>query len=191
VLAEAGYATVELPQLGSWRPGRGGSAVVVAVPDAGSLEDVRAFGEEHPDVPVVAVVDDLSVATFAGAVRAGAIAAIDDDEPVEAFVVVLESAFQGRAAVPESVMRAMAARIPGAPHPSAWITDEEADWLRCLAAGETVADIADRVGYSEREMFRTLRETYTKLGARNRTEAIIWASRHGLLEEPAGSGGEG
>jgi len=31
-------------------------------------------------------------------------------------------------------------------------------------------------------MFRILRDLYARIGVRNRTDAIIWATRHGLLD---------
>ena len=76
----------------------------------------------------------------------------------------------------------MASRIPSSPDPQAWITGDEAEWLRALADGATVAALAERIGYSERETFRMLGELYAKVGVRNRTEAIIWATRHGVLD---------
>ena len=156
---------------------------MAAVENPAVLEEIRTFCEEHPHIPVIAVLPDLTVSDFAEAVRCGAIVAIAEDEPPETFVDALEAASRGWATVPASVLRAMAARIPRRPDPAAWVTEDEADWLRHLAAGATVTDLAEQVGYSEREMFRTLRETYARLGAKNRTEAIIWATRHGVLNE--------
>jgi DNA-binding NarL/FixJ family response regulator len=182
-LADAGYTATEMDTLDAWKPGRGGRALVAYIGGAASLESVGEFAQQYPHIPVVAVVAELNVGSFAEAVRAGAMVAIDDGDPVESFATVIETALLGRSAVPETIVRAMASRIPSAPDPSRWLTPDEADWLRELAGGKTVADLADAVGYSEREMFRTLRDTYARIGVRSRTEAIIWATRHGLLEE--------
>ncbi len=182
VLAEAGYVSLEIEDLTSWKPGRGGRGVVMAITGPQSLAQLVEFAELYPRMPVVAVVVELSLASFAEAIRAGAMAVIDDDEPLDALVTVIEAALRGRSAVPEPVIRAMAARIPLAPDAASWVTEEEAAWLRDLANGRTVADVADRVGYSEREMYRNLRDTYARIGVTNRTEAIVWATRHGVLD---------
>ena len=182
ILDEAGMTTVEFPGLEEWVPGRGGVAVVVATVEEASLAAIPEFIEEHPSIPLIAVVADLTVGLYAEAVRAGAVVAVAEDETPEVLVKVIDAALEGRASVPVAVIRAMAARIPVAPDPAAWVSDEEASWLQRMAAGATVADLAEAVGYSEREMFRMLRETYTRIGASNRTEAIIWATRHGLLD---------
>jgi DNA-binding NarL/FixJ family response regulator len=183
VLGGSGYNTVELPELESWQPGRHGRAVVAAVHTGEALDELRSFSEDHPAVPVVAVVAELTVSSLAAAVGAGAAAVVADDEHPETFVAALQSAFSGWSPVPLSLLRSLAARIPDAPDPAAWVTDDEARWLVELASGLTVADLATRVGYSEREMFRMLSETYARIGVKNRTEAIIWATRHALLDE--------
>jgi DNA-binding NarL/FixJ family response regulator len=63
------------------------------------------------------------------------------------------------------------------------VTEEEVGWLADLAAGETVARIAHETGYSERAMFRRLREVYERLGVTSRTEAIVAAERLGLFDQ--------
>ena len=185
ILSESGFVPVELTNLSEWKPGRGGSAVIAAVPDLVVLDEIRRFREEHPLIPVVAVLAELTVSTYASAVHVGAIAAVDEQESATDLVLVLEAALLGRAAVPERLVRAMAARIPISPRPEAWIGPGQAQWLRHLARGEPISDLAEHVGYSEREMFRMLHDLYVQIGVRNRTEAIIWATRHGVLDEEA------
>ena len=57
------------------------------------------------------------------------------------------------------------------------------DRLQTMAKGRTVAQLARAVGYSEREMFRLLRQLYDRMGVRNRTEALLKAAQCGLLAE--------
>jgi len=45
------------------------------------------------------------------------------------------------------------------------VDQEEAEWLDALARGATVVSLADDYGYSERVMFRRLRDLYERLGA--------------------------
>jgi len=54
-------------------------------------------------------------------------------------------------------------------------------WLSILANGGSVHDLAERVGYSERALYRLLHALYGRLGVSSRTEAILQASRRGLL----------
>jgi DNA-binding NarL/FixJ family response regulator len=61
------------------------------------------------------------------------------------------------------------------------VTPEEIDWLRLLADGATIHELADKVGYSERALYRILHGLYGRMRVSNRTEAILQAKRWGLL----------
>ncbi|SEU14237.1 helix-turn-helix domain-containing protein [Nonomuraea wenchangensis] len=45
----------------------------------------------------------------------------------------------------------------------------------------TVADLADRAGYSERAMFRLLQALYREIGVATRIQAIVRAQERGWL----------
>lgn len=182
VLAEAGYTTAECESILEWRPGRGGTAIVMLTTGPEERQAITDFVADYPHIPIVAVIPQLDVASFAEAIRAGAAGAVDEAEDTEVFARSIEAAIGGRVEAAHQLVAAMASRIPSSPDPQAWITGDEAEWLRALADGATVAALAERIGYSERETFRMLGELYAKVGVRNRTEAIIWATRHGVLD---------
>jgi DNA-binding NarL/FixJ family response regulator len=181
-LSDLGYATAFFPGLDVWRPGRGGRAVIVFVPDDGTLDALVDFGSEYSHIPVVAVVPELELASFARVIRAGARGAVDDADSIEVLAEVLSAAIMDRVSVPLHIAEAMARRIPPPQDIGATVDEREADWLRALATGETVAGLAEGIGYSERETYRMLGDLYQRLGVTNRTEAIIWATRHGVLD---------
>jgi len=178
----AGFVVEESPGL----PATAGSADVVvatvADPDAlVTLTNVLA-GDAPPAVIVLA--DGQDPALVAEALRMGVAGFVDRDADPGLVVAAVEAALQGHALVPRWAAAAFAARIPVRPSGKEWVSEEEVDWLRLFAAGVTVAALATRVGYSEREMFRNLHDLYARIGVRNRTGALIWAQRHGLLEPP-------
>jgi DNA-binding NarL/FixJ family response regulator len=61
------------------------------------------------------------------------------------------------------------------------LTERELAWLRDLAQGLTVAQVAARSGYSERMIFRFFRDLYEGLGVANRTEALLLARERGWV----------
>ena len=73
--------------------------------------------------------------------------------------------------------RSAASGAPGRP-----LRNQEVAWLRALAEGLTIREVAERSAYSEREMFRKLRRLYRKMGVGGRIPALIRASRWGLLD---------
>ena len=61
------------------------------------------------------------------------------------------------------------------------LSERDRDWLRRLARGDTVAELAQSADYSTREMFRLLANLYGRMGVRRRTEALITAAHWGVL----------
>ena len=93
---------------------------------------------------------------------------------------VFEDAVRGVSALPIGVVAALAAPHERSDHvqePS----ESELAWLRELASGATLAQLAEHSGYSERAMFRLLRELYGRLEVKNRTEALMLSQRRGWL----------
>jgi DNA-binding NarL/FixJ family response regulator len=132
---------------------------------------------------IIAVLDDASLPAYVRALNAGAAAVLPRDATLHAMREVVDAAVRGGSLVPTTVLQALAAgtgsdQAVGEPgHPSS----AERDWLRRLAHGESVAKVAAQVGYSERMMFRLLRDLYTKIGVNNRTAALIKARDEGWL----------
>jgi len=183
VLTDAGFATVELESLSAWKPGRGGTSVALRATDATMMATIAEFASEYPHIPLIVVMPEVGAGEYASALRSGALGAVADDDTAEAYTLAFEGAYHGRSVVPSGLMRAMAARLPPILDES-WLSADDTQRLRRLAVGSTVAELADHAGYSEREMFRMLNSLYDTLGVANRTQAIIWAARHGVLDDP-------
>lgn len=181
VLADSGYKPVPLADLESWTPGTGGSAVIVVVRDEDMKKSVRLFCDDHPHVPLVGISPDPTVGALAEIIRIGAATAVGEDDPTEQLIGALQNALNGLTLLPLDIARAMAARVPPPADPSAWITEDELGWLNSLTKRVTVPELARNAGYSEREMFRVLQRMYQRIGVTSRTEAIVWATKNGLL----------
>jgi DNA-binding NarL/FixJ family response regulator len=93
---------------------------------------------------------------------------------------VLVAAISGRSVLPVEVVRALTA-TGDVQRPDRIPPETEISWIRQLTQGLTVARLAERAGYSERMMFRLLRDLYQRWGVANRTEAIIHARDNGWL----------
>ncbi len=91
------------------------------------------------------------------------------------------AAVRGDSLALTSVLRALTGRQTNEEMAAAHPSTAEQEWLRHLARGDSVATVAARAGYSERMMFRLLRDLYTKIGAANRTEAMIRACDEGWV----------
>jgi DNA-binding NarL/FixJ family response regulator len=131
----------------------------------------------------VALLVDPTPDRHAEALRAGAISAIAWDASPDGIVEVVAAAVRGFTLLPVPVARAIAAGEPPNAEPD-WISPQEVEWIRMLAAGVTIQELAAKAGYSERAFYRVLHGLYRRMHVGSRTEAILQASRWGLLEDP-------
>lgn len=177
-LSSAGLQVDTPDDVATWaaRPKR---AVVLAVHDTADLGTLQDLAEQG--APVFALVTEASAEPMAACLRAGAIGVADWSDNPETIVATIVEALAGRVVLPASIATELAGSLPqrtSAPD----LTEEEVSWLTALAAGTTVVKLADDVGYSERAMFRRLADLYVRLGAHNRTEALLAAERLRLLD---------
>lgn len=161
-------------------PSANGAAIVVVVPAEQALTVLtvvrEAAGEEAPTVHVV---EEATAEACAEALRVGATGVVALDAELGQVIGVVRAAAGGQTLLPRQIAKALCRQQAG---PVPQLLPRERDWLRHLADSGTVASLARTVGYSEREMYRLLGGVYARLGASNRTEALVLAERWGLLE---------
>lgn len=90
----------------------------------------------------------------------------------------LRAARQGKIVLPLGCAREWGSHASRA---ATTCTDEEKVWLRQLAGGTTVSDLADRSHMDRTTLSRRLRRVYGKLGAANKSEALVAAAAVGLV----------
>jgi DNA-binding NarL/FixJ family response regulator len=157
-------------------PGQGGGQVVVVVPADQALDVLTVLRDASGDeTPTVHVVEEATAEACAEALRVGATGVVALDAE-------LNQVIGGQTLLPRQIAKALCRQQAG---PVPQLLPRERDWLRHLADSGTVASLARTVGYSEREMYRLLGGVYARLGAGNRTEALLLAERWGLLEGDA------
>lgn len=145
--------------------------------------DVAArVAREHPGTRTLVLTtfgDDASVTRALGAGAHGYV--LKRATPAELVHAVRLVAAGTSLVVPDSVRARLSAPPPG-PHAAAFaaLTERERDVLRLLCRGRTNAEIADTL-FLGRETVKTHVSTLlTKLGARDRTEAVVIAYESGF-----------
>jgi DNA-binding NarL/FixJ family response regulator len=184
VLSQAGFGPVEEPEDAlSWLAMPGCRGMLLTIRSASDWEPLRRMAAAGPDSVVVALLLDPTPDRHAEALRAGATAAVAWDSSPQLIVDVLAAAVKGYTLLPTPIARGIATGQPPKHDPD-WVTSQEVEWLRMLAGGLTVQELAARAGYSERAFYRVLHGLYGRMRVANRTEAILQASRWGLLDDP-------
>jgi DNA-binding NarL/FixJ family response regulator len=119
------------------------------------------------------------------AIRSGASGYLLKDTPREALIEAIQHTAAGRTPVDPSIagkLFAHAART-SAPAPTSItseLSERELDVLRLLARGLSNAAIADRLCLSEGTVRNYVSSILSKLGVSDRTQAAVYALRHGL-----------
>jgi DNA-binding NarL/FixJ family response regulator len=130
---------------------------------------------------VIALLADSTLDSYLRAVATGATSAVARDAAPELIRQVFLEAVQGRSLLPTDAVSALVSRL-GPMKIGDRPSDQHLEWLRALSQGVSISKLAERVGYSERAMYRLLKDLYSAIGAKNRTEALLKASKHGWLE---------
>ena len=121
--------------------------------------------------------DRLGADAFDRAVGEGSLLA---REPALAVAMGYARSLTSTTDVDVAESRIGAARPMAGPPPSE-LTPREQEILRELATGATNRQIGDRLGLRPKTVMHHSVSIYGKLGVRSRTEATVWAYRHGLL----------
>lgn len=179
VLSAAGHAVETPGDVLAWLPRAKTSLILLTVlaEDDWSLLAQLADGST-PHV-VIAVLEHESDMPGVRAVQAGARSVLPRDVDADTLKLTVEATINGWSVLPARTTAALA--VGTKPDSVAVPSTDQLTWLRQMAAGATVAQVADRAGYSERAMFRMLQSLYRQLGVRNRIEAILRAQTSGWL----------
>jgi DNA-binding NarL/FixJ family response regulator len=181
LLAAAGFDSEVPEDLLSWVCDDGTKLLLMTLATPEDWELLTALKPGRSDLAVVAVLAYPNLMSHVRAVNAGAVTAIPRCAAPSLVQRAFEAAVDGRSLLPVEVVRAIAAGVPNGELGSTSPSEEEINWLRRLARGLSVADLAEHAGYSERTMFRLLRALYAKVQAPNRTVALIRARDEGWL----------
>ena len=126
-------------------------------------------------------------AEVVAALLRGASAVVTTEHLATDLVPACTLAAHGHVVVEADAARAVlaAVRTPSAPAGLPELTSRELDILRLIATGHTVRQTARTLGIAEKTVENTQSRLYRKLGARNRSVALVAAHALGLLEECA------
>jgi DNA-binding NarL/FixJ family response regulator len=170
------YYLEEPTDLVSWAQRRERRVVLMTVESAEDWVFLKTLGRLEQKPIIVALVRELSVDIYIKALSAGAIGIIGRDAEPAVIRQAVDEAVKGRTILPATVVYALVARF-GSQHEGDQPSERDIQWLRELSKGVTVAQLAEAMGYSERAMYRFLRDLYRRISVRNRTEAVLKAAQ--------------
>jgi len=155
------------------------------MPRCDGVAATRRILEELPSTGVIVLTtyaDDESV--FA-ALEAGARGYLTKDAGAAEIQRAIRTVFAGEALLDASVQRRLLerTRTPAVAVPAAFpegLTQREVEVLSEIAAGLSNREIADRLSISEATVKTHINNIFSKVGLRDRAQAVVYAMRHKL-----------
>ena len=159
----------------------------INLPDLNGAEVARRLREQSTTtaILVLTIYDDRQ--TVFGLLESGAIGYVLKDEALETVVDAVRAAARGESwlspAVARQVVRRAVGETSSSPEaPPIPLTPREKEVLRLLAQGLDNEAIAQRLVVTKRTVQNHVSNIYSKLEVSSRTEAALYAIRHGLVQ---------
>ena len=168
------------------------AAVAVLVADEADTQflSVAAAIQRDGCPRVVMVITRLDESALVQAVQAGVAAVLRrHDAQTDRLIDAVQAAAAGDGSVPADLLGRLLGRMGHlqrtvlAPRGLmlSGLTARETEVLRLIAEGCDTAEIAERLCYSERTVKNVLHDVTSRLGLRNRSHAVAYAVREGLI----------
>jgi two-component system, NarL family, response regulator DegU len=159
----------------------------VNLPDLDGLEvTLRLCAQDFDTAILVLTVHDDRQTVF-GLLENGAAGYVLKDEALETLVGAVRAAARGETwlspSVADQVVRRALDKSPPLKEPQPFpLTPRETEVLCLLAIGLDNASIAQRLVVTKRTVQNHVSSIYSKLGVDSRTQAALYAIRHGLVD---------
>lgn len=148
------------------------------MPVLGGLGALERLAGSATRVVVLTSVSDRS--DVGPAMRAGASGFLYKDVDPTALVQAVRAVHNGQVLLaPEAAEAMLAGEKPAAPGPSP-LTEREREVLALIAAGRSNREIARSLAVAEKTVKTHVSNVLMKLGVQDRTQAALYAVRHGL-----------
>jgi DNA-binding NarL/FixJ family response regulator len=149
------------------------------------VEATRKIAANHPDVRVLILTTFDAENHFIQALKAGARGYVLKDSEPEAIVSAILAVVSGESVMATPVANKVLEMLTGNVTPKEFydgLTPREIEILRLLAAGMANKQIAYKLKISEKTVRNHVSNTYEKLGIYDRSQAVLYAVRKGLVE---------
>ncbi len=158
--------------------------VDLSMPELDGIEATRRILQQSDATRVVILTAFSDRERILGALDAGALGYLLKDAAPGELVEAIRAAARGEA--PLAPKAASAILADRAERRSADLTDREHEVLSLVAAGLPNKLIARRLEISEKTVKAHLTRVYERIGVSDRTQAALWARRHGIAADDPG-----
>ena len=138
---------------------------------------------DFPEVAVLVLTTYADDASIANALRAGARGYLTKDAGRAEIGAALRSTAAGQSTFDPEVSKRLIAGLTPTGHETDGLTARETEVLRLIAQGLSNPEIAGQLYISEATVKTHINNTFAKIGARHRAEAVRYAYRKGIVSD--------
>ncbi len=150
--------------------------VDLRLPDMTGIEVIRSVRRRRPEVRLVVLSVYAGEDEIAEAIEAGAQAYLLKDVTPSELAQAIRTVMRGKRYVPATIASRLADRLT-----SPDLTSRETDVLRLMVDGKSKREIASELRVGEATVKTHVANVMSKLGVRNRVEAVIAALERGIV----------
>jgi DNA-binding NarL/FixJ family response regulator len=155
------------------------------MPVLDGIEATRQIIEANPEVKVLVLTTFETDSQVIQALKAGASGYVLKDSTADAIVSSIVAVMSGEKVMASAVANRVLAMLTGTTTPKEFydgLTNREIEILKLLANGMANKQIAYHLKISEKTVRNHVSNTYEKLGIYDRSQAVLYAVRKGLVE---------
>ena len=152
------------------------------LPGLGGLELLRRLVRAAPKIPILVFSQHAEAIYATKALEAGARGFISKNAMPEEFLEAVDAVLSGAVAIEKSVQREMAMRDLAEDAYLRPLTERDIEILRLLAAGNSLSEIAAKLGIAYKTVANTLSRIKEKLGVGQTSDLIRIAIGRGLTD---------
>jgi DNA-binding NarL/FixJ family response regulator len=156
----------------------------LVMPGVNGIEAVKNLRAAGLKTPVLMLTSFANSQQVHDALQAGASGYLLKDVLKKELLGAIRAVHQGKPVLHAEAKKQMDARAAGAPHD--FLTTREREVLVCIARGLSNKSIATEMGLTEGTVKGYVSAIFDKLGVEDRTQAALYAVKHGLVKEGGG-----
>jgi two-component system NarL family response regulator len=147
------------------------------MPELNGVETITAIREEFPGAALVVLTTYDRDEDIYRSLRAGARGYLLKDAPTEQLLEAIRAVYLGQRHLPPEVAEKLAEHVMYAA-----LTERELEVLRLVVAGKSNREIGEEIFITEGTVKAHVNNLLSKLGVRDRTQAVTTALKRGLLQ---------
>lgn len=146
------------------------------LPRLSGFDVIVRLREEFPNARIVILSNYHGSEDIYRAVKSGAMAYLTKDASGEELLNAIQNVDRGLRYLPHVALDRLAERMPAVD-----LTPRESEVLTCITQGRSNREIAEELGIAEKTVRIHVSAVLDKMGARDRTQATIYALQRGLV----------